>query len=535
MMLEEEMVEVNGKVMLGVRRLSVSHVENACSFYAYIEREDTMKFDIKMVVARECEVLDRITDRPQVEALCGVEIEGAWYRGRVEQVGQGENKKLVRIRMLDFGWNCLVEVNNIVKLPAVLVELKVRCEKYKLDRLKPKGKADGFSVADRLRGKLWLENLIRGKVLVASCHRMVKYQGGIMVDCQVEDVNINKMVLREGFAVYKPGWERVGCCGDSRGVGVVGGYPGGIDVDYTSYFGENRRGLGGRRGKQSEGGRIVQKRKGKRGLSSLETLNSGDVDRILDELYKSVGEVRGVREEWFKGKRDFNNMLGVAEVIETAALITGPLMESIELIERLEAGEKTERELNEFLRAVDRYLKQYNEDVVEDQERRVKSKLEEIVFNIPDSWKLVAVSADKVTNENLVEVARNVKNWLNTAKHNFRGEEGIVQTDRELEILCHNMEMVAVSLRANLRLNQPKTSPTPVPHLATHMTALHLALQSELSITTASTSPSSPVNDSSILRSAWRSLTALSSQLDMARRKKNEFEIRKTSTSVVLC
>jgi len=202
-LLQEKLV--SGKVELGVRRFVVSHVENACSFFAYVENEATMMEDIKTVVARNCEELDKLTERPRVEDLCGVQRDGFWLRGKVEQVGQGSNKDLVRVRMIDFGWNCLVELSNLVRLPASLVELSVRCEKYKLDQLKPKGRADGFSAADRMRGKEWFEGIIAGRMVLATCRKKVNYQGGIMVDCKVLPTETERPGKRLGSLDLTPG------------------------------------------------------------------------------------------------------------------------------------------------------------------------------------------------------------------------------------------------------------------------------------------------------------------------------------------
>ena len=52
-------------------------------------------------------------------------------------------------------------------------------------------------------------------------------------------------------------------------------------------------------------------------------------------------------------------------------------------------------------------------EVVRQLEMRVKVQLEEIVIFISESWKLVAVKAEKVNGENLVEVARIVRSgWM---------------------------------------------------------------------------------------------------------------------------
>jgi len=495
----------SGKVELGVRRLVASHVENACSFFAYVENEATMMEDIKTVVARNCEVLDKLTERPRVEDLCGVQRDGFWLRGKVEQVGQGSNKDLVRVRMVDFGWNCLVELSNLVRLPASLVELSVRCEKYKLDQLKPKGRADGFSAADRMRGKEWFEGIIAGRMVLATCRKKVNYQGGIMVDCKVGENDINKMVLKEGFAVLKPGFAD-GNRKARKAVGFTGSYPGGIDQDYVRYDGSTCK----------QAGREMKSKNIKDEGSEEGGKDAMDVDLVLSKLLADICKVRSKRGEHLNGLREVSIMKGVVEVIDHTIVITGPLMDTIELIERLAEGERYKVELQI---AVDRYLGMYSVEGVRQANTRVKHQLEEVAVFIPDSWKLVAVQADKVSTENLVEVARNVRNWLDTQDDDNKS----TKTEREVESLCASLEKVAASLRLSPSLRQSNS----LPAINGHLTSLRLALQTELSSSDTSNSASRKASSppASILRSAWRALVALSGQLDMVRRKQEEYHV----------
>ena len=52
--------------------------------------------------------LERV--RPVVEGLYGVVREGAWYRARVERLWQGKAASDALVRMVDFGWSCVVSI-----------------------------------------------------------------------------------------------------------------------------------------------------------------------------------------------------------------------------------------------------------------------------------------------------------------------------------------------------------------------------------------------------------------------------------------
>ena len=89
-----------------------------------------------------------------------IDSEQAWYRGKVEQVGQGPDKTQVKVRSTDFGWCRFVKVDSLRQLPAALASLPVRCEKYKMAYIQPRGRDHGYSAADRLAGAEWLKQLI---------------------------------------------------------------------------------------------------------------------------------------------------------------------------------------------------------------------------------------------------------------------------------------------------------------------------------------------------------------------------------------
>jgi hypothetical protein len=66
-----EPIEVNGKVALGIRRLVVSHVENAASFYAY--QEATAGF-MKEIVATCLEHSQQLSSLKEMPKLLQVTI-----------------------------------------------------------------------------------------------------------------------------------------------------------------------------------------------------------------------------------------------------------------------------------------------------------------------------------------------------------------------------------------------------------------------------------------------------------------------------
>jgi hypothetical protein len=60
-----EPVEVNGKIPLGTRRLVVSHVENAASFFAYQEADAAFMNEIKETCAAQCKDQPVLDEKPK--------------------------------------------------------------------------------------------------------------------------------------------------------------------------------------------------------------------------------------------------------------------------------------------------------------------------------------------------------------------------------------------------------------------------------------------------------------------------------------
>ena len=67
---------------------------------------------------------------------------------------------------------------------------------------------------------------------------------------------------------------------------------------------------------------------------------------------------------------------------------------------------------NVCLRCIEQYLDIYNEEVLRDELTRVNNQLTDMNPNIPPGWKLLGVKAENVTRLNLLEVAENVKSWI---------------------------------------------------------------------------------------------------------------------------
>jgi len=58
------------------------------------------------------------------------------------------------------------------------------------------------------------------------------------------------------------------------------------------------------------------------------------------------------------------------------------------------------------------FLEEYDEESVKDELSRVSSQLGTMSPRIPGPWKLLSVKASAVTRSNLLEVATNVRSWL---------------------------------------------------------------------------------------------------------------------------
>jgi len=120
-----------------------------------------------------------------------------------------------------------------------------------------------------------------------------------------------------------------------------------------------------------------------------------------------------------------NILVGVAEVIEGGSGVSAGLMAGVEAVEaankRLQdqekgSGEVREAKLNQaradLHRCMREFLEEYDEESVKDELSRVSSQLSTMSPRIPGPWKLLSIKASAVTRSILLEVATNVRSWL---------------------------------------------------------------------------------------------------------------------------
>jgi len=569
-------VEVNGKIYLGPRRLVVSHVENACTFYAYQETDKGAINDIKVVVAAECSDLPRLSEFPKLETLYGVLYSGdkQWYRGKVEQIDQGTDKKQVRVRMVDFGWNDVVEVSTMCQLPQEIAGIKIRCEKYKMADMKPKGRNEGYTAVDRQKGADWLEKTIRGRIVVADCHRLVKYVGGIQADCMVGTINLNQAAIKQGHVIkVKDNVQGGGGRGAYNNLfnqrnnynnmdrGQRVGRPGnpgmGMDCAANNGMGHVKFGRGGGQVMNGRGGGVIGNQvkppKMIKQVEDEETINKLEKTTSLDQAINGVaslldkvsdGRKNAPEKSGLSISKTLSSLVGVAATVEEAVCVIDSLKCGVEAVEAaaqlVTQGEKGGVEdkggdalkveelqaRTNLSRCINKYMGEYshNEEAVSDAIQRVDSQLSGMTATIPASWKLLAVRADKVTKENLLEVAGNVKNWLETAATN----ETVlaVTSNKQINNLTKSLTQLAEGIKARQEGNKKAEIPT-------NIDVIFLSTKAALTAEISSSGPSSikpkeknnnkEGNESSVVRSAWRALTALKSQLEMVKKKNVEY------------
>ena len=264
--------------------------------------------------------------------------------------------------MVDFGWNNLFSLDVMRQLPESLESKPILCEKYRMADLKPKGRAEGYSAEDRLRGGEWLKRIINNRVVISSCYRQVNYAGGIMADCMVGDINLNKAALKQGHALLVPsiiaslkgGNKRLGhtenedrdknlhynngnqlnSMFNSYPVGMSG-MAGNVDLDYSSYNGSAQATLGRQRprasilgqprpfkGQATNGKSVEVKRLEKKINEDRKTINVlkkttnldvgiKDVSKLMDKV--NLARSKGTELET-KGNVLLSSLAGVAEV-----------------------------------------------------------------------------------------------------------------------------------------------------------------------------------------------------------------------------
>jgi hypothetical protein len=570
--------------------------------------------DIK-VASQECEKLPRLADKPELEQMVCAYLasDRSWYRGRVEQLRQGQSRDLVRVRAIDFGWNNLFKLTELVACPESLQEQKVLCEKYKMADLKPKGRADGYSAQDRQRGGDWLKKTVNDRVVICSCYKQVKYAGGIMADCMVGEINLNKAALKMGFVILIPAiinvpQQKAGASlnnnirpfsqnsktgfnqnqfpaqnqlptpfgknafqrnGNQESFsGAVGNFNGGqgnggIDLDYTSYQGDSlfngskrfkggaspsRPFLGAGRdptrpfpGQAGRDTSLVVKKLEKRinedkktiiELKKTTNLDAGvkEIVRLLDKVVETRDKVQGPDN---KGNHILSCLVGVAEVIDECSVVTEQYLGGIEAAEAAGrilqvgdgAGSNQIQSNTDLHKCFQQYLDIYDGEVLEDELARVNNHLSTMNPNIPAGWKLLAVKADVVTRKNLLEVAENVKNWIEGSVS--REAALTANSQKEVDSLCRAFNQLSQGLQGKLNGSPGPDIPT---SLDSQLGSTRQALQAELSgrlggMKSSGGRKDKPGSDAAVLRSAWKALTALKNQLEKSKEKAEEYKI----------
>eukprot|EP00088_Acartia_fossae_P060918 TRINITY_DN7304_c0_g1_i5.p1 TRINITY_DN7304_c0_g1~~TRINITY_DN7304_c0_g1_i5.p1 ORF type:complete len:563 (-),score=191.05 TRINITY_DN7304_c0_g1_i5:1433-3121(-) len=560
-----ENVEVNGKIDLGIRKLVVAHVENAITFYGYLETEKDIMSDVKTLADNLCGNKDRLSEDPAVDQMVGVynQSDKTWYRGRVEQLNMGKNKNQFRVRMIDFGWNGLYDLTDMVQIPKALEEKEVKLEKYKFVDLRAKGRDHGYSADDRQRGGNWLKKTIGNRVVVASCYKQKNYEGGIMADCMVGDVNLTKAALNQGHAIFTPsliagyikshnggpmkpmrpphfpqGGMGNGFGRQTMNGGAVGA-AGGLDADYSNYVDGRARFNGGgmmNGGRQASG----KKKQDKRDNRKKTNLDQGikDLSRLLDRVNQARGQNP---EKEAKGNNIVNCLVGVSQTIEEVSEVTEKYMSGIEAVD--EANKKGDGAKGELKKSIEEYLDLYSDQVVDDETNRVANQLTAMQPSIPAGWKSLSVKAETITRANMMEVAESVKSWIESSVS--KEAELTAISKKEMETFCRSLDQLSKSLSAREGGQIDAELPTSVD---AELASVRQALQAELSCRNGpkitANSPNANNNNSNkkqkknpnanaddaakVLRSAWRALTALKSQLEFAKKKTAEFETLRT-------
>eukprot|EP00088_Acartia_fossae_P060917 TRINITY_DN7304_c0_g1_i1.p1 TRINITY_DN7304_c0_g1~~TRINITY_DN7304_c0_g1_i1.p1 ORF type:complete len:513 (-),score=173.85 TRINITY_DN7304_c0_g1_i1:1433-2971(-) len=510
-----ENVEVNGKIDLGIRKLVVAHVENAITFYGYLETEKDIMSDVKTLADNLCGNKDRLSEDPAVDQMVGVynQSDKTWYRGRVEQLNMGKNKNQFRVRMIDFGWNGLYDLTDMVQIPKALEEKEVKLEKYKFVDLRAKGRDHGYSADDRQRGGNWLKKTIGNRVVVASCYKQKNYEGGIMADCMVGDVNLTKAALNQGHAIFTP----------SLIAGYIKSHNGGpMKPMRPPHFPQGK------------------KKQDKRDNRKKTNLDQGikDLSRLLDRVNQARGQNP---EKEAKGNNIVNCLVGVSQTIEEVSEVTEKYMSGIEAVD--EANKKGDGAKGELKKSIEEYLDLYSDQVVDDETNRVANQLTAMQPSIPAGWKSLSVKAETITRANMMEVAESVKSWIESSVS--KEAELTAISKKEMETFCRSLDQLSKSLSAREGGQIDAELPTSVD---AELASVRQALQAELSCRNGpkitANSPNANNNNSNkkqkknpnanaddaakVLRSAWRALTALKSQLEFAKKKTAEFETLRT-------
>jgi len=516
-----EGIEINGKIDLGVRRLIVAHVENAITFYGYVEEDKDYMDEIKQLGASLCNNKPNLTEDPKEEQMVCFfnKSDNSWYRGRVEQLNMGKNKNEFRVRTVDFGWNGLYKLDDMVDCPEALKEREAKLEKYKFVDLRAKGRDHGYTADDRQRGGNWLKKTIGNRIVVASCYKQKNYAGGIMADCMVGETNLNKASLSQGHAVFAPslmaGYMK-------RGPQMKPMRP------QSAPFPHGGMGNGfGRQMMNGNGGK--KKPQDKRDNKKKTNLDQGIKD--LSKLLDRVNQARGQNpDKEAKGNNIVNCLVGVSQTIEEVSEVTEKYMAGIEAVKNVQESESGDVNKAEMKKCINQYRDLYSEQVVEDEISRVANQLTAMQSSIPNGWKLPNLKVETITRANMMEVSDSVKNWIEGSVS--KEAELTANSKKEMESYCRSLDLLSRSLAARDGGELAAEIPT---SMDSQLGSLRQALSSELSCRNgpkitdngnANNKKKNPNTEDAakVLRSAWKALNALKGQLEIAKTKANEFD-----------
>jgi len=537
----------DGRINLGFRRLIVSHVENAGTFYAYTEKDASDMAAIEKI-DEQCATMQRIDKSPKLGNMYGVFHSGRWFRGEVEQI-RGKDGRMVRVRMVDYGWKDFVQVSNLCQLPRNLFEAKVKCEKYKMAEMKPRGRYEGYSAADRDEGKVWLEKIMDGKVVDAECHILEKYGGGIQMECKVGNINLNQEALKVGHVIMLK----------DRTTFFNGNSGNNVDTLKMSNPQSLHKSQKPDRNNQQDKGKYKRDERMKKPSSASEIVASGDafsdkkggkfanqiktrpsVDDELAEILLLLDQAAQARKKVIGSseiKDGLMNLCNIPETVEAAVEIVDPLLEGVEAVTAAsklmeEAKKQTKDDAHKvallesttiLYKCISKFLSQYTlkEDNINNSVEKVVEELNGMPQTIPASWRLLSVKADRVTKNNLLDIIKNVKKFLDES-----GAKKIVlasNSQKEVDNLTKSLLQTAEGIQAKY---QGEAACKIHVDTGALMEKVKSALNQEISESFQDTKDEKNVeqNEASAVRSAWRALTALKSQLEFLKNKKEEYE-----------
>ena len=130
----------------------------------------------------------------------------------MENVSGPIKNEFVRVRLIDLGMTEFITKSEIFDLNSStsIKEMPIRCFRYKMADLKPKGQVEGFSAKERAQGAEWLKSLIADRPVKAKCHEVVNYKGGFWFEGEVDGKNLNLLAAQSGFCVPNPSTILVG-------------------------------------------------------------------------------------------------------------------------------------------------------------------------------------------------------------------------------------------------------------------------------------------------------------------------------------